>query len=429
MNDNIKPFRGLRYSSKAGEDIVSLLAPPYDVISTDLQNELLKKNSYNIVRLILGKKYDSDSDKNNRYTRASWLLKRWMSTRILQRDEKEAFYVYSQSYTTEGQTKTRVGFIARKKLEEYGSSVVPHEDTLSDPKTDRLNLIRACECNFSQIFGLYTDKEKTIDAILNEIIKNAPDTDATTDDGVQHRLWVVSGSDYIKKLTEAMEGKSILIADGHHRYESALQYYKEASEKGEAPEDVKYVMMYLTNSESEGFTILPTHRLVYNLQDLNPNKFLKKVSRYFEVEDIPSSDSHRNDEAEKVIQQKLSMAKAPSFGLYSGEGKYHFLKYTASVKGGPLEKLDVVILQNKILTGPLGIKSSELASETNVNYSQNINETAEKVDSGDFQLAFFLNATPVEHMWEVTKAGRKMPQKSTYFYPKLISGFVINPLY
>ncbi len=427
--ENIRPFKGLRYDPKVAGDYPALLAPPYDVINPEEQEELYKKSENNIVRLILGKKSDKDTQTDNRYTRSAADLKRMLKSGVLKQDKEASIYVLAHRYEAEGVSNTRIGFVARKKIEEFGGSIVPHEKTLSGPKTDRLSLTRACRCNFSQIFGLYTDKEKVSDAILAETVKTEPDSDITTDNGDRHRLWAVTDKEWIKKLSSVLDGKPILIADGHHRYETALNYCKESAKNGNDSDDVKYVMMYLTNTESEGLTILPTNRLIFNLKSFKLESFLKSLSPEFSVEEIVSDSDRRNDGAEEKLSTKMQAASGPAFGLYSGNGKYHFMTYASNAGGGPLDKLDVGVLHSKILEAHLGIGPKELAEQTNVKYSQEMANTAEKVDEENFQLAFFLNPTPVDHMRIVTDAGLKMPQKSTYFYPKLISGLVINPLY
>jgi uncharacterized protein (DUF1015 family) len=429
MSKNMQPFKGLRYDlSKAG-DLSTLLAPPYDIISPQEQDDLYQKSDYNVIRLILGKQNESDTETDNRYTRSSIDLEKWINEGAVKRDETESVYIYAQTYTLEGDSKTRVGFIARKRLEDFGGSIIPHEKTLSGPKTDRLNLTRACRCNFSQIFGLFTDKEKRSDALLAEATTGKPDMEVTTGDGMSHRLWAVSDSEWIEKLATVIEGKPVLIADGHHRYETALNYYKEASASGNTSEDIKYVMMYFTNTESEGLTVLPTHRLVFNLDNFDLDSFLEKLKPDFDITNLPSPNGNRNADVESDLEKRLNDAKHKAFGLYAGNGKYSFLRYTGSSVSSPLDELDVGILHNKILEAHLGIGPEQLAKQSNVKYSQEIGKTAEKVDSEGFQLAFFLNPTPVAHMWKVTSAGLKMPQKSTYFFPKLISGLVFNPLF
>lgn len=426
---NITPLRGLRYDTAVAGSLESLLAPPYDVIKPDMQEELYKKSDYNIVRLILGKKTDNDNDADNRYSRAASYLADWIDKSVLVREEKPAIYVYAQTFDVLGEKTTRVGFIARKRLEEFGGSVHPHEKTLSGPKTDRLNLTRACKCNFSQIFGIYTDKKKITDNLLSEITKKTPDMEATTDDATLHRLWIVTDEQWIKNLADTMQNKNILIADGHHRYETALNYLNENSGEGGSPEDLKYVMMFFTNTESEGLTVLPTHRIIHNVPDLDLGTFFENLNKNFDVEEVPSPNGSRNDSAEKAMLSRMKNASGSVLGLYSGNGRYSLLTYKTKTQSSVLEKLDVGLLHGRLLEPMLGIGAKELAAQSNVSYTINVAEAAARVDSGNSQLAFFLNSTPVEQMRDVAEAGLTMPQKSTYFYPKLISGMVINPLY
>ena len=426
----ITPFRGLRYDTEVAGNLADLLAPPYDVISPEMQDELYRKSEFNIVRLIRGKVQSDDTEQNNRYTRAAKTITEWIEKGVLKRDKSPAIYVYAQTYTALGEEKTRVGFIARKKLEEFGGSVLPHEKTLTGPKTDRLNLTRACKCNFSQIFGLYTDKERKTDELLNSIVMEAPDMDATTDDNLRHRLWAVTDPQWIEQLVNSMQNKNIMIADGHHRYETALNYLKENSTGGRVPtEDMKYVMMYFTNTESEGLTILPTHRIVKNLKDFDLDRFIADAGKKFSIQEITSPNGNRNDTAENRMTALMSETSAPVIGLYSGKGRYAVLTYKSNTQNGPLEKLDVGILHSKLLEPLLGIGPKELAAQSHVTYSTDVATASGKVDSGNSQLAFFLKSTPIEQMRDVAEAGLKMPQKSTYFYPKLISGMVINPVY
>jgi len=426
---NITPLNGLRYNTAVAGRLENLLAPPYDVIKPDMQKELYKKSDYNIVRLTLGKIMPDDNEKDNRYRRAAASLTDWIEKSVLVREEKPAIYVYAQTFGILGEKKTRVGFIARKRLEEFGGSVYPHEKTLSGPITDRLNLTRACKCNFSQIFGLYSEKEKVTDSLLSEITKNPPDMEAATEDSILHRLWTVTDGQWIKSLSDIMQNKNILIADGHHRYETALNYLRENSGGMGTPEDLKYVMMFFTNTESEGLTVLPTHRVIHNVRGLDMESFFKNMKNDFDIEELPSANGHRNESVEQAIVSRMKNADGHVFGLYSGNGNYSLLTYKPKKEDGILDKLDVGVLHGRLLEPMLGIGAKELAAQSNVSYTIDVAEAATRVDSGSSQLAFFLNSTPVEQMRDVAEAGLTMPQKSTYFYPKLISGLVINPLF
>ncbi len=424
----VKPFKAFRYNTAVAGDLATLLAPPYDVIYPDMQETLYNRNPHNIVRLILGKTDPADTPANNRYTRSAVDLEKFLGAKALIRDEKPAIYVYSQVYSALGKTYTRTGFIARKKLEDFGGSVKPHENTFDAPKADRLNLTRACKCNFSPIFGVYTDKERASDKLLADIVGKKPDVEATTDDGIIHRLWPVTDAAWIQKMTAVMENKGIIIADGHHRYETALNYMKEQVAAGNASDDVKYCLMYFTNTESEGLVILPTHRVINHADGFSLDAFFAKAAAEFDIEKISSGNGKRSAEAEEKLAAKMRASKKQAFGAYCGAGQYALLVYKVTAFNSPLEKLDVAILHNRLLNPLVGVKP-QTDMDNQVFYNIDIAKCAQRVDDKISTIAFFLNPTPIEHMRDVSEAGLKMPQKSTYFYPKLISGMVINPLY
>ncbi|MBI3581600.1 MAG: DUF1015 domain-containing protein [Nitrospinae bacterium] len=430
LHDQIAPFAGLRYvAAKAGK-IEDLLAPPYDVIYPDMRDALYLKSPFNVTRLILGKTSESDSATDNRYTRAAAYLDRWTRDGVLARDEWPAVYLYSQTYDSPEGPKTRVGFMARKRLEEFGGSVVPHENTFAGPKADRLELTRACKCNFSPIFGLYTDPSMSAEQIQREVMRSKPDVEAKMDDGQTHRMWVVTDTARIKAFAGAVGDKKILIADGHHRYETALNYLKENSVGGKRPtNEMRYVLMYFTNTESEGLSVFATHRVVNHLEAFDPGAFSKKLSLGFDVEKISSGSGKRDEAAEKKMLALMAKSPVPAFGLYSGGGDYGIIRLKKASSGGLLEGLDVAILHEKILAGMLGVRPQTDMAHQQIYYGQDVAKCAARVDDGTSKLAFFLNPTPIKQMREISLAGLKMPQKSTYFYPKLITGLVINPLY
>lgn len=430
QDKQIAPFFGLRYDTAAAGPHENLLAPPYDVIYPDMQETLYNKSPHNVVRLILGKTSDADTETDNRYTRAAADLNRWLKEGILRKDPAPAVYVYSQTYDTPDGKKTRTGIIARKKLEEFGGSVVPHENTFAGPKADRLNLTRACKCNFSPIFGLYTDPARTVEKIQNETMRSKPDVEAKMEDGQTHRLWIVTDKEKIDRIAGEMENKKILIADGHHRYETALNYLKENSSGGKTPaEDLKYCLMYFTNTESEGLSVFATHRVVNHLDNFDIKSFWEKISVEFDMEKLPSGTGKRDVSTEKKMESSMRTCQSTLFGLYAGKGEYALLRLKKSPSGGPLERLDVAILHDKILSGILGVKPQSDMANQQIYYGQDVAKCAGRVDDGTSELAFFLNPTPIKQMSEVSLAGLKMPQKSTYFYPKLITGLVINPLF
>lgn len=426
----ITPFLGLRYNPVVAGAHEDLLAPPYDVIYPDMQDALYKKSVHNVVRLILGKTSDTDTETDNRYTRAAVDLDRWLKDGVLTRDGKPAIYVYSQTYDTPDGQKIRTGFIARKKLEDFGGSVVPHENTFAGPKADRLNLTRACKCNFSPIFGLYTDAALTVEGIQNEVMRSKPDIEAKMEDGQTHRLWIVTDKAKIDSITDAMQNRKILIADGHHRYETALNYLKENSTGGKTPtEEMKYCLMYFTNTESEGLSVFATHRVINHLDNFDVKSFWGKISAEFDIEKLASGTGKSDGATEKKMEGLMKTSQSTVFGLYCGCGEYSLLRLKKTPSGGPLERLDVAILHDKILAGILGVQPQSDMANQQIYYGQDIAKCAGRVDDGTSKLAFFLNPTPIKQMSEVSLAGLKMPQKSTYFYPKLITGLVINPLF
>ncbi|MGK7344458.1 MAG: DUF1015 domain-containing protein [Candidatus Nitrospinota bacterium M3_3B_026] len=435
----IAPFRGYRYTpSLVGRD-GAVLAPPYDVISPADLDRLYARHPKNVARLILNRQTAADTETDNRYTRAAALLDEWKKDGTLVRDETPAIYLYAQDYDAGGQRLRRVGFIARRLAEPFGESVFPHERTLSGPKTDRLNLTRACGMNFSPVFGLYSDPEKTLDALWEGVMKTSPTTSVIDDEGVGHHLWVITDNAIIDKARDFMEITPVVIADGHHRYETALNYRNErrAAEADPPPEgeaDYDYVMMYLSNSRGEGFTVLPTHRLVADIPGLETRTLPGRLEKYFDSESFDLSPR-----TAAAFMEKLGEAggERPSLGFYAGGGRGALL----SLKSGiglaseldhihppQLRKIDVTILQEVVFERVLGISREMVADKKTVFYTVDAGEAVEAVDTGRARLAFLMGGADMEKIIQVATAGGVMPQKSTYFYPKLITGLVFNPL-
>lgn len=400
----IIPFKGIYYNTDkvSGDDVI---APPYDVI-TSVQREILyQKSPYNIIRIDFGKEIPGDNEKNNKYSRAKDYLEGWLKDGILKLDERECFYVYECEYFISGERKRLKGIMALVKVEELGKGVYPHEATHSKPKADRLNLMRACKANISPIYSLYKSKEKITSSIIDKI-KDEPLITAHDFDGAVHRLYRICDTKDINLIINELADKPIFIADGHHRYEVALQYKKEMGKSG--PWD--YVMMFLANMVDEGITILPTHRMI---KGIKREEVLYKLEPDFIIESCG---------LECDIKKKLSLEGKNTIGLYLGSNEnWYILRY----KGTDLKDvepvlrdLDVVILQELIIKRDLGI--------TDVAYEMDISESLKKVKDGEFDAVFFLNPTKVEDVERVALAGQRMPPKSTYFYPKLLTGLVIN---
>lgn len=438
----IAPFRALRYNLDRVEDPAKVMAPPYDVISADLQEDLYERSPHNVVRLILGKMEAADDENNNRYTRAAGFFREWQEEDVLVRDEEPAIYLYDEEYAVEGiGTVVRKGFLALARLEDFASGVVkPHEKTLSGPKVDRLNLTKACSANFSPIFGLYADPCCVLEALTRDLRAGQADLEVADDDGVMHRLWQVTDPAIIDKARELLDSKSLFIADGHHRYETALNYrnlMREKVGKFTGKESFNYVLMYFANMEDQGMLIFPTHRLVHNLVDFRLTPFLASLNEFFDVEvrDLKPEDAASRQEVRKILQQKGS--KKDTLALYAGSSSIYFLtlrdekvmdRFFDEKASKALRTLDVSVLHRLVLEHLLGITSEAQERQTNLKYVKNFDEPFSAVRSGECQLAFLMNATRMSEVRDVANAGEKMPQKSTYFYPKLLTGLMINKI-
>jgi uncharacterized protein (DUF1015 family) len=438
----IAPFRAVRYNLEKIAEPVGVMAPPYDVISPALQEDLYRRSPYNLIRLILGKIEETDDEANNRYSRAAAYFQAWQEEGILVRDAEPAIYLYDEEYFAEGVGPVvRRGFLALTRIEDFASGVVkPHEKTLSGPKTDRLKLTKACGANFSPIFGLYADPCCVLEALTRDVCSCLPDLNVTDDDGVQHRLWRVTDPDIISKAQGLLDKKPLFIADGHHRYETALNYRNFMREQvGEytGKELFNYVLMYFANMEDQGMLIFPTHRLVHSLKDFHLPGFLAALNEFFEVEarDLNLTDPDARREARTILQQKGN--ESHTLALYAGGQSLYYLtlrdpgtmdRFFDDKASKALRVLDVSILHRLILEHLLQITPEAQERQLNLKYVKNFDEPFEAVQSGDFQLAFLMNSTRMGEVRDVANAGEKMPQKSTYFYPKLLTGLVLNKI-
>jgi uncharacterized protein (DUF1015 family) len=407
----IIPFRGIIYNRDKvkGSEVA---APPYDVISPEMKEELYSLSPYNVVRIDFGKDSDSDTEEENRYTRAARFFEDWLSDGILIRSEKPTYYAYRMDYLWRGNRMSLMGFFGLQRLAELGDGVYPHEDTHSKPKYDRLALLERVRANTSPIYSLYSSPEKKASNALAKATGGAPYMQAEDPDGVVHSFWPIDDEAIVAAITEDVDGRDIFIADGHHRYETALDYQKATRKKtpGAGPDEpYDYVLMFFANIHEEGIAILPTHRMI--TVD-NSDKLFERVEKYFDVEDLPP-DTDLLDGIE---------GSTHTFGLYY-KGGFSILKH----RGGGLEglnpaikDLDVVVLHEVIF--------DKLLSATDWGYEMDVNKAVGMVDSGRYDAAFFLNPTAVTDIEKVALGSARMPPKSTYFYPKVRTGFVINSL-
>lgn len=439
----IVPFRGLRYRLDRVNDPATVMAPPYDVISPALQESLYQRNPHNVVRLILGRTAPADTATDNRYTRAASDFSVWQQDGVLQRDAAPSLYLYDQIYALEdGSSVTRQGFIALTRIEDFSSGVVkPHEKTLAGPKADRLLLTRACQANFSPIFSLYADPGCTLESHSRCYKDQTPAVDVADDDGVRHRLWCVDEPAFIAQAQALLDRKPLFIADGHHRYETALNYRNEQREQhpgftGQEP--FNFVLMYFSNMEDQGMTIFPTHRVLFGLAAFDAERLLRELAEFFTIE--VQALNPENPAQLAAARQRLAELGAigRTIGCYAGGERFCYLTLKDEAvmdrcfdPGAPraLRTLDVSILHRLILEGQLGLSTQAQEQQTNLRYVKGFEEPFALVRRGEGQVAFLMNATRIGEVRDVANAGEKMPQKSTYFYPKLLTGLVINRMF
>ena len=426
----IIPFRGIRYNTGI-VNVSEVVTPPYDVINASGQEHFYRLNPYNVIRLELGKNFPEDTETDNRYTRAAEYLREWLDSGILKHDDKPSVYLYEQEFDAKGEKKIRSGFITGIQANDYSKGeVLPHEETLPKHKADRLNLMKTTLANFSPIFGLYADKEHIIEQAL-ETAKGdrEPDAEITDSQGVINRIWVISNEKTIDLIKGQMAAKKVFIADGHHRYETAVTFGREMAAQGK--EGYDYLMICLVNLFNEGLVVFPTHRVVRNLDNLNVDKLLDGLSGDFNISELPSDTSL--DQLAELLETKGR--SGPCFGLYVGNDKYYLLNLkdpnilastTKDKHSIKWKRLDVTILHTLVLEKYLGIGSQQRADESNLVYVRDEKTAKEFVDSGEAQLVFFMNPTKVEEVTEIATGGEKMPQKSTFFYPKVMTGMVMN---
>lgn len=404
----VKPFQPYRYTSKAG-DPASLLTQPYDKISPAMQARYLAANPYNLVRIILGERQASDDATQNVYTRAAGHLNEWIRDGILAQDPTPGFYAYSQDFAVPdtGERASRLGFIGIGKVEDYEAKVVfRHEQTLAGPKKDRLELLRNARAHFGHIFMLYSEPERAIDQLLEVVVQaGAPVTDVVDEYGARHRLWPVVDRRSIDQLQALMADKKLLIADGHHRYETALAYRKEHPEDAAA----QLVMMTCVNMHSPGLRILATHRVLRNLAGFDAAALVAGARRLGSAEELKKEFASARPGAVRI-------------GVVLADGLYLIERARAA------GELDVPVLHTEILGGKLGIGEEAVRNESYITYIRGLDAAVAEVREKGAQVAFLLEPTPIDEMARIAFGGGVMPQKSTDFYPKLLSGITIYKL-
>ncbi len=429
----ILPFKGLRYNPEKIKDISKVITPPYDVISEKERDDYYELHPDNIIRLILSKDLPSDDQSNNKYTRSAESYDKWRKEETLKEEAKPAIYIYAQEFTLSDKKYTRRGFISLVKLEDFQTGeIYPHEHTLAKPKEDRMNLMKACNANLSQVFTFFEDEDAEISDLLHKMSEAGPDINFTDIYGVKNSLWAIKDKAVIEKLIVQTKDRALFIADGHHRYETAL-FYRDFVKGTESNEDspADYIMMMCVSMEDSGLVILPTHRLARNIEDLDPKKIKSSLNEIFAISDLGS------DCNAETLEQKLSEdAHKHKIGMYIGESdkKFYILTLRDEKLLDPIltgeyvewKSIDTGILHGVIFDRALGIQAKNISKSESVKYNQGIEDSVAKVNEGEYQIAFFLNPTKIGQIKDIATKRHKMPPKATYFYPKLMTGMVIR---
>jgi uncharacterized protein (DUF1015 family) len=429
----IYPFRALHYNPEKVGDLGRVVTQPYDKITAEMQVRYYDSSSYSLARIIRGRQTAQDSPRDNVYSRAARYFREWIEGRALVADPEPALYPYHQEYSVPGSSarKERRGFITLCGLEDYEAGVVHrHEETLSGPKADRLELLKATRAHFGQIFVLYSDPAGTLESALAahsqgkawEVVRDEYDC--------RHSVWRVTEPTTLGRVVELMRDKKLVIADGHHRYETALAYRNFCRSRGVSDDPAEYVMMTLVRKETEGLTVLPTHRVVHSLQDFDWHRFRSAAEQFFDWEEVQARGPASEWGPSLLARMAEAGRERPTLGAYAGGGRLALvrLRDDLDLAGAlpdlfaSLRRLDVVILHRLLLEEALGVDRQAVREERNLDYVREFEEAVGRVDAGRGDIAFLMNSTPVDAVWENALAGRALPQKSTDFYPKLLSG-------
>lgn len=429
----ILPFRAWRYVADR-VPIRLAVTQPYDKITPAMQEHYYQASPYNLVRIILGRRFDADTASENVYTRAAASLREWRQSGVLRQDPQPSLYRYSQAFKIPGSQAVveRRGFIALGRIEDYSAGVVlRHEQTLAKPKADRLDLLRATRAHFGQLFMLYS-ASGTVDATLNSASGAVPDIEVTDEYDVVHRVWSISDPALIAKVQEKMRDRKLIIADGHHRYETALTYREEINARGaeDAAAPHHWVMMTFVDMDAPGLVILPTHRVAFGLPDSRVAEFPTAVRKFFSLEEVDAAiDAARADAI-------LKNAGRAGTAILAVSANRAFLLHTPKMIGTSVfgnlslhqQSLDVIQLHKGVLEGSLQISDDAIRNQQNVRYFREAGEALAQVQGRQAQMAFLMNPVRIEQMRDIAFAGEVMPQKSTDFYPKLLSGLTAYAL-
>jgi uncharacterized protein (DUF1015 family) len=414
---DVQPLRAIHYNLAAAGPLDRLAAPPYDVIDADLRRDLAARSPHNVVEIDLPEGEDP-------YEHAAELFEQWQMDGVLTRDREPALWALTQTYRApDGTERVRHGFFCRVRITDYGPGKIrPHERTHPAAKEDRLRLMRSTRANLSPIFSLYDDPAGEAWSALAPAIESSPWGEVTDDDGTVHRLWRIADPDAIARVQTALADSELLIADGHHRYETARTYAQEIGGEG----DHNYVLMCLVSMSDPGLTVFPTHRLVGKLEDDRRARLEEELQRDFDVDEV---------DARQVVPEGGN-GGPPTYGYLDQHGRSLRLRLGSSATvdraladhSPSYRRLDTAVLEKLVLEDTLGLTEEDISHQHGLAYARDLDQARELLGSGEYEVAFLLRPTPIEQVQAVAQAGETMPPKSTYFYPKLLSGLLFNPL-
>lgn len=439
----VLPFEGIRYNPEKVNQLADVITPPFDVISNKEQDRYYESSPFNIIRLILGKTTAYDTRSNNPHSRAADYMSTWLSDGIFVQDREPAFYLTTLDFNTEGKAYKRYGLIARVKLSPYDAGIIlPHERTFTNVKSERLALMKACHANFSPIFSMVPDDDGVLFDTMRQLTDSVgPSADFTARDGCQHKLWRLVGPSVMLKLTDTIRSRKLYIADGHHRYETALNYRNWMHETipGLSVEHpANFVMMYLSSMADPGLVIRPAHRLLKEVPQSALDQLLEKARPQFQIETISFREDERGAALRRLVANMQGDTGRSSIGMYM-RGRKTFYRLTMKKTepeddlfgpdlSDPLRQLDVMVLTRLFLTEFLSFDQARLDNEKLIAYTTDAREAVARVTSGDFDVCFLLNPTSVQQVRGVADSGLVMPRKATYFYPKVTTGLVVHRL-
>jgi uncharacterized protein (DUF1015 family) len=434
---DVLSLHGIRYNTEVAGDMAQLVTPPYDVISGEAQARYYARSPYNIIRLELGLDEPGDTILNNRYTRAASTFAEWRVNSILQQDSIPHYYLYQQIFTYDGQTFTRTSLLARVRLERWSERVVlPHEHTMAKPKDDRLKLLRACATNLSPIMSLYNDPQGRIRRLLSSYA-SSPEVQFTDEVNEVHLLQPISDEQQITLIQNFFADRQLYIADGHHRYETALNYREDVRamrRKLDSNDAANFVLMALIDVDDPGMLVLPTHRLLFGLsQEALGALTSQRLAQYFTLHEPGIVGDSSKELLERLAQVDAS---SPTLAICTAEQTWLLSlnaagkeRMRASGHSDAWNELDVAVAHTLVLETLLGLKEEDMDAGTHIQYTRDAQQAFNAVRRGEAQAALLLNATRVRQICDVAEADDRMPQKSTYFYPKLITGLVLNPVW